>query len=787
MEWNQVEFDKACERFRGRYPDFKSFKDPGEQYLQEERRYKLELIELYKERVQPHSLGDSGEFTSTFIEILGTKLDSFGGAKQNLINFFPLTTLKSLSQAERVKFGELLQGVLRQSQTAEDVADSLTEYTAGVSSIRTSNNKPLSASAMRAFVSLLLMLDKPDTFIYFTLKYWRYAGTLLVGNQLIDRGIPINKEEFLKCHEFIARVRHALDDAGLRPIDMVDVQSFLYVIVLPAWHQVNFDIECKKFKSRYEGFVDFKNPGEFYTDNNRAFKDEIVEIYSRDLAPLLDREAVEFLTKYHEILERELDAYRPNDSEGWHLHMTDKIPDAKKAQFGKLLQSLLRESLSDRGLVSESKLSKLFDQYGQESSKLLGNEGRMPSIARVHATQLLMLARPNDFMHGIFAVWNSVGKSLRGESLIKPNVVVDGKIVKSCQKLARDVREALKYKGFRPRDMIDVQSFLWSIHSTESTPSDADDMSKPSTPEILKRIQAKGMRISEVTLKRYINSLDTRGFLILAGPSGTGKTWLTRLYADAIGAKHQLVPVAPNWAANEDLLGYHSPFEGKFKATKFLQFVDQAAEQWDERGTEAPEFHLVLDEMNLARIEHYFSLFLSLMEMRRGNEVPDTKLPNGPVVRVPPNLKFIGTVNIDETTHGFADKVFDRAQLLELSIDFKSAKEHIEQRLGNRACTDMLLDLWKAMEPAHPVGFRVLDDIADYIERSERDSTHWQAALDQQIVSKLLPKLRGVDPEVAEALRNVRKVVDDEAYPLARDKSEIMWRRYEATDVVSYF
>jgi len=567
---------------------------------------------------------------------------------------------------------------------------------------------------------------------------------------------------------------------------MVDVQSFLYVIVKPAWDQANFEVECERFKNRYDGFIDFKNPGAFYTDHVRGFKDELVEICDGELLPLLDKDATEFLKKYHELLGRKLDASRLDKWEGWRIHLTDKIPDNKKEQFGKILQKLLSESITVKGLVSDSKLSKAFDRYGQESSKLLGNEDRMPSVARVHATLLLMLARPGQFMHTIFAVWNSVGERLRGEALIKPNAVVDGKIVQSCQELANELRDALKDEGFRPRDMIDVQSFLWSIHNADSVPHEADGISRPSSPEILRRIQAEGMHIDEVTLKRYMNSLDTRGFLILAGPSGTGKTWLTRLYAKAIGAEFRLVPVAPNWAANEDLLGYFNPIEGQFHATSFLQFVDQAAEQWDEHGDDAPEFHLVLDEMNLARIEHYFSLFLSLMEMRTGNEVPMTFLSGDRPVRVPPNLKFVGTVNMDETTHGFADKVFDRAQLLELSIDYNSAKEHLEQRLANRECTEVLLQLWKAMEPAHPVGFRVLDDIADYIERAEKDSTYWKVALDQQIVSKLLPKLRGIEPEEADALRNVRKVVDEE-YPLARAKSETMWRRYEATDVVSYF
>ena len=778
MELNQVEFEKGCERFRGRYPDFKSFEEPGDQYLQDERLYKLELIELYEQEVQPHLLGDAEKFCSSYIELLDTKLKSTGGP-QTLIGYRYVRMLESLPREARAQFGKMLQDVLRNSRSIDDVADSLDEYAEGASSIRNSDDLSLSPAMVRAFVSLLLMLDKQDEFIYFTYSYWQDVGKTLVGNQLVYHGVTINKEEFLRCNEVITQVRQALTTADFRPKDMVDIQSFLYIIIKPAWDQANFEVECDRFKNRYKGFVDFKNSGNFYTDNVRSFKDELVKIYSNELLPLLEKDSTDFLSKYYEILELQLDAHRPSEAEGWRIHLTDKIPNDNKEEFGKLLQELLRESRRFWSSAKTSKLSSAFDRYGQESSELLGNEGRKPDIARIHATLLSMLDRPEHFMHASSAVWNSVGKRLRRELLIKPNAVVDGKTVQSCQELANEVREALDEEGFRPRDMIDVQSFLWSIHN-------ADHMSRPSTPEILKRIQAEGMRIDEVTLKRYIHSLDTRGFLILAGPSGTGKTWLTELYAKAINAEFKLVPVAPNWAANEDLLGYFNPIENQFHSTSFLQFVDQAAEQWDERGTDAPEFHLVLDEMNLARIEHYFSLFLSLMEMRRGNEVPETFLSGDRLVRVPPNLKFVGTVNMDETTHGFADKVFDRAQLLELSIDYNSAKEHLEQRLANRECTEVLLELWKAMEPAHPVGFRVLDDIAKYIERAEKDSTHWKVALDQQIVSKLLTKLRGIESEEAEALRNVRKVVDTE-YPLARAKSETMWRRYEATDVVSYF
>ncbi len=278
----------------------------------------------------------------------------------------------------------------------------------------------------------------------------------------------------------------------------------------------------------------------------------------------------------------------------------------------------------------------------------------------------------------------------------------------------------------------------------------------------------------------------TRGFVILAGPSGVGKTWLTRLYAKVLNADYLLAPVAPNWSTNEDLLGFFNPIDGNFHATAFLDFIDRATASWERLGDDAPEFHLVLDEMNLARVEHYFSLFLSLMEMRRETEAPETRLTGDRVVRVPPNLKFAGTVNMDETTHGFADKVFDRAQLIELSISSDIAREHVSERIGDTPAAEVLMDLWDRMAPACPVGFRVLDDIADYLKLAEQENVDWRVALDEQIVSKLLPKLRGLDPEVAEALRLIDTRVDSE-FPRASAKCKSMLQRVQATDVVSFF
>ena len=177
--------------------------------------------------------------------------------------------------------------------------------------------------------------------------------------------------------------------------------------------------------------------------------------------------------------------------------------------------------------------------------------------------------------------------------------------------------------------------------------------------------------------------MQTRGFVILSGSSGTGKTWLAQAYADAIGARPKLAAVDPSWSSNEDLLGYLSPLDGFYHHTPFSEFVQEAAREWtsaDMAGRTAREFHVILDEMNLARVEHYFSRFLSAMEVRSREGIARLDLAPGHTVELTPNLKFAGTVNIDETTHGFADKVYDRAQLIELPLQRSYVVEYLRGR-----------------------------------------------------------------------------------------------------------
>lgn len=299
-------------------------------------------------------------------------------------------------------------------------------------------------------------------------------------------------------------------------------------------------------------------------------------------------------------------------------------------------------------------------------------------------------------------------------------------------------------------------------------------------------IANQGLILSERTLRRFHVSLATRGFVVLSGVSGTGKTWLTEVYAEAIGARYLLVPVAPNWTTNEDLLGYLNPLDDAYHHTVFSQFLQEAAAEYT-AATEAQrkpqQFILTLDEMNLARVEYYFAKFLSAMEVRSRRGTASIELAPNQTVELTPNLLFVGTVNVDETTHGFADKVFDRAQLIELEAPRDAMADHI----GQAAFRDTLLNVYDAVAPTKPFAFRVVDEIKAYVGESEALDVAWHAAVDEQILQKVLPKLTGADPAVRFALEALLAMADDKGLELTGRKAKRMLDDYDRDGFTSYF
>jgi MoxR-like ATPase len=293
-------------------------------------------------------------------------------------------------------------------------------------------------------------------------------------------------------------------------------------------------------------------------------------------------------------------------------------------------------------------------------------------------------------------------------------------------------------------------------------------------------------RISDDVVRRYHLAMSTRGFVILSGASGTGKTWLAQAYAEAAGAQAKLVAVDPSWSSNEDLLGYLSPLDGFYHHTPFSEFVQESAREWESANAyerTAREFHVILDEMNLARVEHYFSRFLSAMEVRSRQGLARLDLAPGHTVTLAPNMKFAGTVNIDETTHGFADKVYDRAQLIELPLPRDMVVEHLD----GEPYADIVMRVWDGLRPIAPFGFRVLDEISLYVGAAAEVGTPWDVALDEQLVQKVLPRVRGADVRLETGLDAFLAAIEGGAFSLSRAKAQEMREELGTHGFASFF
>lgn len=205
---------------------------------------------------------------------------------------------------------------------------------------------------------------------------------------------------------------------------------------------------------------------------------------------------------------------------------------------------------------------------------------------------------------------------------------------------------------------------------------------EPTLPGLVKYIvsYARNSRLrlsySEKDIAAFIAGLGTTRLTILQGMSGTGKTSLPKIFCEAIYGTCDIVEVESSWRDKHELLGYYNEFSRIYTPKKFTQALYQAALD-QERITV-----IVLDELNLSRIEYYFSDFLSLMENEEENRkiklvncvlckttdeglaIGYSALEQGHTLKIPQNVWFVGTANRDESTFEISDKVYDRAHTM---------------------------------------------------------------------------------------------------------------------------
>jgi hypothetical protein len=280
---------------------------------------------------------------------------------------------------------------------------------------------------------------------------------------------------------------------------------------------------------------------------------------------------------------------------------------------------------------------------------------------------------------------------------------------------------------------------------------------------------------------------------VLAGVSGTGKSLLPRRYSEAMGIHFHQIAVEPRWDSPQDLLGFYNYIEQRYRATdltRLLAHMDPyrtipiEGDKHDRRDHMAL---VLLDEMNLARVEYYFSEFLSRLEVRpRLSDVGDELRRRSSLIPIDirgsekgfnlfpsHNVLFAGTMNDDESTQSLSDKVLDRGNIIQFSAPkyfaAVAAKQNPEipneallfstwsrwlqsfDRLGTdqERIDKSISKLASIMERfGRPFGHRLRDAILSYIANypfSANHSRNIHVPLADQIELRILPKLRGLE------------------------------------------
>ncbi|MGN0484813.1 MAG: McrB family protein [Lachnospiraceae bacterium] len=312
-------------------------------------------------------------------------------------------------------------------------------------------------------------------------------------------------------------------------------------------------------------------------------------------------------------------------------------------------------------------------------------------------------------------------------------------------------------------------------------------------------------------LVNFHTAVKCSSLVILSGLSGTGKSALVESYARALGMNNDanpkenrllFIPVRPSWNDDADLLGYVDLVHMAYRPSDsgFVDFLVRAQRKENRNKL----FLVCFDEMNLARVEHYFSQFLSILERpadQRKLQLYDAqysgRLYNSAdypsQITIGENIRFVGTVNVDESTYHFSDKVLDRANVIQLDVlnYAKEWKKKTYATLDNVNWTfedynrlvvaqsdceyprirELLWEMHTLLQTAganYGVGPRAVKSICRYLQNLPKTTIggfDFAQGVDAEIAQRVLTKVRGPQNQLGEILnerseRNFQKIFE---------------------------
>ena len=363
-------------------------------------------------------------------------------------------------------------------------------------------------------------------------------------------------------------------------------------------------------------------------------------------------------------------------------------------------------------------------------------------------------------------------------------------------------RELLERDSISLLELVKTESNTLSIKATSNEVDNKLNQDMHNVNDTIEDNELKFMkRFKEVTrndfnlfydekdLYNFHTAMKIGSLVILSGLSGTGKSKLVKAYAKALQlGKEQLnfISVRPFWQDDSDLLGYADTLNSIYRAGD-SGLIDTLIEAENNKD----KLYLVcFDEMNLAKVEHYFSQFLSVLEMddlenrkiHLYNEDLSSRFYNSEkypaTISVGTNVMFVGTVNLDESTHQFSDKVLDRANLISLRIlpftelsnkeynkkeniptspisykEYMNFKNENESKKLNNIELEFLWELHQKIHEVNKnigIGWRIINQLNQYLcNIPEQNILRRSDAIDMQIVQRILTKLRGSEDQLA--------------------------------------
>lgn len=282
-----------------------------------------------------------------------------------------------------------------------------------------------------------------------------------------------------------------------------------------------------------------------------------------------------------------------------------------------------------------------------------------------------------------------------------------------------------------------------------------------------------GLFYAEKDVINFDLSVRSSKLVILSGISGTGKSQLVKSYVEAQNRINdgryvlKMIPVKPSWTDDSDLLGYVD-----YKSMSYRQ-ADTGLVSLLLEAEKNPEKQYIVcfDEMNLARVEHYFAQFISILEDKdidRSLVLYDSSISEKikeeshipPRIQIKNNVVFVGTINVDESTMMLSDKLLDRANVIKLEMQSFKMMQNNMKSLTQSELT-FLNEMKNKIQEQNPklgIGYRIVRQMDEYLyllSNERYDGYSREDAFDQLVVQRIISKLRGSEEQVGRLIGTI--------------------------------